>query len=126
MRLLLDTHILLWAMVNDRRLSQEAANLIKDPHNIVLVSAASFWEIAIKTSLNKVSISLLALAQAMTESGFETLSINVDHCLQLARLPLLHRDPFDRMLVAQSRAEPAMLVTSDKALAEYGETVLLV
>ena len=113
-------------MANDQRLSPEAASLIIDPQNMILVSSVSFWEIAVKKRLDKIEISLPELLEAVRACDFETLSVRPEHCIQLADLPLLHRDPFDRMLVAQSRVEPAILVTSDRTLSDYGETVMLV
>ncbi len=126
MKILLDTHILLWGLANDRKLSSKAANLLKDPVNEVLVSAASLWEIAIKFGFGRIEIAQDELIGAIQRSGFTPLPVTFEHCVFLADLPMLHRDPFDRMLVAQSLAEPAMLVTNDKILKDYGSTVLLV
>jgi len=121
-----DTHILLWGLANDRKLSPKGASLLKDPMNEVLVSAASLWEISIKQGIGRITISQNELVEAIEKSGFRQLTITFEHCAQLADLPLLHRDPIDRMLVAQSLSEPAMLVTNDRMLKEYGSTVLLV
>ena len=126
MQLLLDTHILLWVMSNDKRLSKDVAKMILDSHNRVIVSSVSFWEISIKKVLGKISISLTDLKKSVEECQFELLPFTAEHCIALSELPLLHRDPFDRMLVAQSKLEPATLVTSDSALSGYGEFVLLV
>jgi PIN domain nuclease of toxin-antitoxin system len=126
MKILLDTHILLWGLANDRKLSPKAANLLKDPVNEVLVSAASLWEIAIKFGLGRIEIAQDELIDAIQRSGFTQLPVTFAHCASLTDLPLIHRDPFDRMLIAQSLAEPAMLVTNDEILKDYGSTVLLV
>jgi PIN domain nuclease of toxin-antitoxin system len=126
MRILLDTHILLWALTADRNLSTEAANLLKDPKNEVLVSAASLWEISIKHALGRLSLSPLEIAQAIHATGFSPLPITFEHCTRLSGLPSVHNDPFDRMLVSQSLSEPAMLVTHDRLLKDYGSTILLV
>lgn len=126
MRILLDTHILLWALTVDRKLSAEAAKLLKDPNNEVLVSAASLWEISIKYALGRLSLSPLEITEAIRMTGFCPLPITFEHCTRLSALPPVHSDPFDRMLVAQSLSEPAMLVTHDRLLRDYGNTVLLV
>jgi PIN domain nuclease of toxin-antitoxin system len=123
MKLLLDTHVLIWCMTNDRKLPARAKELIENTKNEVLVSAVSLWEIAVKEGLGRISISQSELRKSIIEGDFEQLPITFDHCEQLASLPQIHRDPFDRMLVAQSKAEPAILVTHDKTLGAYGETV---
>lgn len=126
MRVLLDTHILLWWLMDDRRLPKAADNIIKDPDNAVFVSAASIWEVAIKASLGQIEADPLAIQSAIEPSGFTELSITGKHAAQVAKLPSYHRDPFDRMLVAQSLAEPMRLLTSDTLLAKYGDMVLAV
>lgn len=126
MQLLLDTNVLLWAMSNDRRLTRDVAKMILDPHNRVIVSAVSFWEISVKKSLGKISISLPALKDHVEECQFDVLPILVEHCIALSELPHLHRDPFDRMLLAQSKLEPAQLVTGDRLLSSYGDFVMVV
>ncbi|CAN5130031.1 type II toxin-antitoxin system VapC family toxin [soil metagenome] len=126
MRILLDTHILLWALSSDPRLSNEAVKLIGDSKNEVLVSAASIWEISIKYSLGRLSHSPAEITEAAISTGFSQLPIAFEHCHALAALPAVHSDPFDRMLIAQSLTEPAILVTHDRLLKEYGSTILLV
>jgi PIN domain nuclease of toxin-antitoxin system len=125
MRLLVDTHLLLWATAKSRRLPKEARRLLEDPGNEVFFSAASLWEIVIKAALHepdfKVDVSLLR--PALAEMGFAELPVTGAHAERLAGLPPLHKDPFDRMLVAQSLAEPLVLLTNDEALAGYGEVV---
>lgn len=126
MQLLLDTNVLLWAMANDKRLPRETAKMILDPQNRVIVSSVSFWEITVKKTLGKISISLPDLKKHVEECQFELLPVTAEHCIGLADLPLLHHDPFDRLLVSQSRLEPAILLTGDNFLAAYGELVIVV
>lgn len=126
MQLLLDTNVLLWAMANDKRLPRDTAKMILEPQNRVIVSSVSFWEISVKKTLGKISISLADLKQHIHDCQFDLLPVTAEHCIGLAELPLLHRDPFDRMLVSQSRLEPAILVTGDSLLAAYGEFVMVV
>jgi len=128
MRMLVDTHLLLWAAASSRRLPQEARRLMQDPENEVLYSAASLWEIAIKAALRKADFraDVALLRPALVEMGFKELSISGAHVERLPQLPHLHKDPFDRMLVAQSLAEPLVLLTNDSVLAGYGEGVRVV
>jgi PIN domain nuclease of toxin-antitoxin system len=126
MQLLLDTNVLLWAMSNDKRLARDTAKLILDPQNRVIVSAVSFWEVSVKKSLGKISISLEDLKNNVEECQFDLLPITAEHCIKLSDLPQLHRDPFDRMLVTQSKLEPAILLTGDSFLASYGDFVVVV
>lgn len=125
MRLLLDTHILLWAMAGDHRLGKAEA-LILDPTNTVTVSTASYLELAIKISQGKINVSIPQLRAAVMDSGFEELPVNGLHAEVLAGLPWRHKDPFDRILVAQALAEPLRLVTADALVADYTDTVILV
>ena len=126
MRVLLDTHILLWWVMDDRRLPKDAERIIRDPDNSIFVSAASIWEIAIKASLGQIEADPFAIQAAIEPSGFTELPITGKHAAQVAKLPSHHRDPFDRMLVAQSLAEPMRLLTRDATLARYGDIVLIV
>jgi PIN domain nuclease of toxin-antitoxin system len=121
MRLLLDTHLLLWTVGPDERLSSEARELIADPGNEPLFSIASLWEAAIKRSLRRedFQVDLRLLRRGLLDHGFEQLSITAEHTLAVADLPPLHRDPFDRMLVAQSIVEGVILLTADPAVARY-------
>jgi PIN domain nuclease of toxin-antitoxin system len=127
MRLLLDTHILLWALGQPKRLPAAAVPLLEDPANDVLFSAASVWEIAIKSQVGRAGFAASAerIAHAAAESGFVELPIRAAHCARTAALPLHHRDPFDRLLVAQALEEPARLLTVDAQLAPYSELVTL-
>jgi PIN domain nuclease of toxin-antitoxin system len=128
MRLLVDTHLLLWAAASSRRLPAEARRLMEDPENDVFYSAASLWEIAIKSALRKPDFKadVALLRPALVEMGFVELQVSGAHALKVAALPPLHKDPFDRMLVAQSLSEPLVLLTNDAVLTGYGEVVRVV
>ena len=128
MRLLVDTHLLLWAAARSRRLPREARRLVEDPANEVFYSAASLWEIAIKASLRRCDfkVDLTLLRPALAVMGLLELPVSGAHAERLASLPPIHKDPFDRMLVAQSLSEPLILLTNDAALAAYGEGIRVV
>lgn len=121
MKLLLDTHVLIWWDAG-QRLSAAARAAIRDADE-VYVSAASAWEIAIKASLGKV-VSSRSVSEAAAECGFFELPVTFAHAEQLSTLPALHRDPFDRLLVAQAIAEDLTVVTRDPAIAQYGVLVI--
>jgi PIN domain nuclease of toxin-antitoxin system len=121
-RLLLDTNVILWALSNDKRIAT-ITNLLLDDDNEVFVSTASWWEIAIKVGIGKLDANLVELRQASIESGFNELPVLGVHTEMLSDLPLLHRDPFDRLIVAQAMAEPMQLLTGDKLLEQYSELV---
>jgi PIN domain nuclease of toxin-antitoxin system len=125
MRLLLDTHIFIWAVADSRRLTAAARQQMLAA-NEVYVSAASIWEIAIKARLGKITGDSERLAMAIEDSGFIELPVTARHSARVAQLPLHHHDPFDRLLVAQSLSEPLLLLTADEALASYGELVKVV
>ncbi len=118
MRLLLDTHVLLWALAESPELARDLRRKIADPGNDVLVSAASVWEIAIKKRLGKLDApdNLLEVLEA---SDFSPLSINFVHASAAGSLPPQHDDPFDRMLIAQAQSEGLILVTADRRLRAY-------
>lgn len=120
MRLLLDTHILLWWLSDDRKLTKIARDLIANPDNDVLVSAASVWEISIKAALGRLEIELDDLEDAIVKNGFRPLPIALRHALTAGRLPNVHRDPFDRMLVAQASVEELRIVSHDRVFERYG------
>ena len=125
MRLLLDTHTFLWFVWGDPKLSRVARDHIEDPANRKWVSTASMWEIAIKVAAGKLSLARPLdefLTLHVEENGFRTLTIRRAHVLRTAALPLHHRDPFDRMLVAQSLVEDMALLSADPALEAYGIT----
>lgn len=119
MRLLLDTHIVLWALSDDRRLDKSTRDLIVSPANEILVSSASIWEISIKASLGRIAIEIDNLEGAIADARFEPLAINFSHATAAGKLPLVHRDPFDRMLVAQAGVEELRIVTHDRIFARY-------
>jgi len=118
LRLLVDTHTFLWWRGDDARLGEAERQAIRDGQNDVFLSAASIWEIAIKHSLGRLEIPEPASAAAV-RLGFEPLAISFAHAEATALLPPLHRDPFDRMLVAQARAEGLTLVTHDPLIRAY-------
>lgn len=118
-RLLLDTHALLWWLSDDRRLGPEARNLIADPGNTVFVSAASGWEIGIKRAAGKLHAPP-DLDAEIERNGFTHLPVTFFHGEQAGALPRHHRDPFDRMLIAQAQAEGLVLVTADEDFRPYG------
>jgi PIN domain nuclease of toxin-antitoxin system len=121
-KLLLDTHVLLWWVAGDRRLSKAIKAVVSSTGNDVAVSAATFWEVAIKSALGRIDVDLEELRVAALDDGFLELPVQIDHTLQLAGLPEHHRDPFDRLLVAQSIAENRRLVTTDQAILRYRGT----
>ena len=128
MRLLLDTHIALWAISDDPRLSGAARALITAPENEIFVSAASIWEISIKYRLGRTNMPVSG-AEALgwfRESGYRLLSISPEHAVAVEALAPLHADPFDRMLVAQALYEPLRLVTHDGQVARYSDTIIAV
>ena len=118
-RLLLDTHTLLWWLADDLQLGRRARVLIEDQRNAVFVSAASAWEISIKKAFGKLEAPD-GLDELVEDEGFEQLPISFFHGERAGALPSLHRDPFDRMLVAQAQAEGLDLITADPMIAKYG------
>jgi PIN domain nuclease of toxin-antitoxin system len=125
MRTLLDTHVLLWALAEPRRLDGETRTVIESRDTEVLFSAASIWEIAIKSGLGRRDFAFdpAEIARAALDTGFTELVVRSNAAALVGRLPLLHRDPFDRVLVAQAIVEPAILYTTDKQLVPYSELV---
>ena len=124
MTLLLDTHTYLWWISNPSELTTAAANALSDRQNRVLVSVVVLWEIAIKRVIGKL-VAPVDLEQDVLRLGFELLPISVTHIVATEKLPLLHRDPLDRMLVAQAMVEQATLVTRDTNLPPYGVAILI-
>ena len=121
MNLLLDTHILLWAAGQPERLSQEALDLLEDRKNQLLFSAASLWEITIKRGLGREDFQVdpHLLRRGLFDNGYHELPITSAHAVAVDLLPPLHKDPFDRLLVAQADTEGALLLTSDDRVAQY-------
>ena len=128
MRLLLDTHIVLWWESNHPRLTGTVRELVGVTSEAVFVSRASLWEIAIKISTGRLRMDIARFVRNVEQHGFEWLDIKNGHLLMVATLPAFddHRDPFDRLLVAQSQTEPLTLLTADATLARYGPTVRVV
>ncbi len=124
MRVLLDTHIFLWATSGSTSLRAGARRAIENA-DAVFVSAASIWEIAIKARLGKIKADADALVAAIESSGFVELPVSAAHAARVARLPLLHSDPFDRLLIAQAISEPLQFLTADAALRPYSDLVAL-
>ncbi|MBP1149441.1 type II toxin-antitoxin system VapC family toxin [Methylocaldum sp. 14B] len=125
MRLLLDTHVLLWVLADDAALSNTARAEI-DRAEAVYASAASIWEISIKSALGKLKIDQRCLPDRLIEAGFLPLPVTWEHANAVRKLPNLHRDPFDRILIAQAITEPLRFMTADRALAGYSELVVLI
>ncbi len=128
MRVLLDTHLLLWAAAGSPRLSAEARGIIEDPGNAMLFSAASIWEVAIKNGLGRADFRVdpRALRAGLLAAGYVELVISGAHVVAVDGLPALHRDPFDRLLVAQALAEGVVLVSSDPMVGRYAGSVRVV
>ena len=125
MRLLLDTQIALWALTGSARLGSLAQGLVEDPEHEVYVSSASVWEIAIKYALTRglMPISGARAAELFTQAGYRELPVTWRHAAMVDSLPLIHHDPFDRILIAQSLMEPMKLLSRDAIVASYGAMV---
>ena len=121
MKLLLDTQVLLWAAAQPERLTREALRLLEDTANELLFSAASIWEVSIKATLGRADFQVepRVLRRALVDNGYAELPITSTHALGIDALPPSHRDPFDRLLVAQAVAEGITLVTADPQVAAY-------
>jgi PIN domain nuclease of toxin-antitoxin system len=121
MRLLLDTHLLVWAALEPDRLSAAARKLMKDAGNQLIFSAASFWEIAIKRGLGRSDFRVdpRLLRRGLLDNDYSELPIGTDHALAMDGLPPLHKDPFDRILIAQAMVEGITLLTVDARIAQY-------
>ena len=127
MKLLLDTHVLLWALGGVERLPPGVRREIEDPENEILFSAASIWEIVIKASQGRSDFANdpVLIDREARAAGFKELAISAGHALAVQGLPLHHKDPFDRLLIAQALTEPAWLYTADKQMAHYEGPVRL-
>lgn len=128
MKLLLDTHLLLWAAGSPEKLSQTARELLEDPGNLLLFSAANLWEISIKRGLGRddFQVDPRLLRRGLLDNGYEELAITGAHSVAIDGLPAIHKDPFDRLLVAQSMVEGIQLLTSDALVAQYPGPIRLV
>ena len=123
MNLLLDTHALLWWLGDDSSLSEQAREAIAAPENAVFLSAAVVWEIRIKQSIGKLTVPPV-FGDVLADEHFVELPITIDHVNQLEGLPMIHRDPFDRMLVAQAMFEGLTIVSRDQVIGAYGVKVV--
>lgn len=125
MNLLLDTHILLWVAGQPDRLSEECREMLLNPANTLIFSAASLWEITIKTGIGRSDFNVdpIRLRKMLLLNTYRELPISSEHATALIALPLLHKDPFDRMLITQARIEGLILITSDAKVAAYGEGI---
>ena len=121
MKFLLDTHLLLWAAGQPERLSKPARELIENPDNMLFFSAASIWEIAIKSSLGREDFKADSrlIRRGLIDNGYQEIAISSEHAAGVQALPLVHKDPFDRLLIAQSLVEGMPLVTVDPILSQY-------
>ncbi len=126
MKLLLDTHVLLWAAGQPEKLSDSARTLLTTPENTLYFSVASIWEIVIKRGLGweNFKVDPRRLRKMLIIHGYRELSVAAEHVFTVETLPLLHKDPFDRLLLAQARSEGMLLVTVDASLSQYSESVL--
>ena len=126
MKLLLDTHIILWAAGQPDRLSDPTRIMLLDPRNALFFSAASIWEVVIKRGIGRddFKVDPHRLRKMLIVNGYTELSVTAEHVLRVDTLPMLHKDPFDRLLVAQARSEAMRLLTVDSAIIQYGEAVL--
>jgi PIN domain nuclease of toxin-antitoxin system len=123
MKVLLDTHVFLWLIIGDERLSKKAKQVFLDPQNQIFLSAVSLWEIGIKKSLGKLSLKngwVKQLEKEMKINTIQVLPIEMTHCDHISKLPFHHRDPFDRMLISQAIAERMAIVTGDSRFSDYG------
>lgn len=128
MRLLLDTQVALWGLTNDPRLTQKAQELIVNPNNDVFVSVASLWEISIKHQLGRgdMPVSGSRATELFSAAGYQLLPIQVAHAIAVESLPSIHNDPFDRMLIVQALTEPMRLLTHERTVARYSDTIIFV
>jgi len=125
MKLLIDTHLLLWAAAD--KLPKKAVTYFTNEENELLFSSASIWEIIIKKSLNRSDFQIdpVTLYWGLLDNGYTELAITSRHTLLVADLPKIHKDPFDRILIAQSKAEGVILLTSDQGIAKYSSSILI-
>lgn len=118
MKYLLDTHILIWWAEDSKKLKTEHKKIIADPENIIFVSVVSVWEVIIKTKLKKIRLKT-SIDKIIEKYDFNVLDIEMDHVLELNKLKDYHKDPFDRLLIAQSKIEDLILLTDDKLINQY-------
>ena len=128
MKLLLDTHILLWAVGEPEKLSESIRSLLTTSENMLFFSAASIWEIVIKLGLGREDFKIdpYRLRKMLLAHGYTELVVTTEHALKVYSLPFLHKDPFARLLIAQARTEGMLLLTGDSSVSQYQESVLAV
>jgi PIN domain nuclease of toxin-antitoxin system len=127
MKVLLDTHVFIWWVIDDPQLSDTARAVISDPANTIYLSVVSAWEIIIKERTGKLSLPEPAqtyVPSRLNSNGFVSLTVELTHVLQIASLPDHHRDPFDRLLIAQSQIEQVPILTVDRLIGQYAVTVI--
>lgn len=124
MRILIDTHVLLWWLRDDRRLSASMKECIADPANDIYVSVASLWEIVVKIRVGKLDADVSEIMRDVDAQGFKILDISPEHFLTLQELPIHHRDPFDHLLIAQSMTEKFVFMSCDQFVHLYGVRVI--
>jgi len=118
MKYLLDTHILIWWAENNKKLKPRYKEIIADPVNMIFISVVSVWEVIIKTKLKKIRLKT-SIEKIIERYGFHILDIRIDHVLELNKLKDYHKDPFDRLLITQSKVEDLTLLTDDKLINQY-------
>ena len=116
---LIDTHILLWWLTNDTKLSSSTRNILSNPKNRIYISAVSAWEISIKKTIQPSFTFNTNIEECFSQSGFEVLPITTEHVYTLEQLPLIHKDPFDRMLLSQALCEHFVFISADKNIQQY-------
>jgi PIN domain nuclease of toxin-antitoxin system len=128
MRLLLDTHVALWGLIDDPRLTAKAREFILNPDSEIFLSVASIWEISIKYQLKRgdMPVSGSRATELFSAAGYQILPIQAFHATAVESLPSIHNDPFDRMLVAQALTEPMRLITHDRTVSQYSDTIIFV
>ena len=128
MRLLLDTHVLLWAAGQPERLSADALAWLENPDNTLMFSAVSLWEVAIKHALGREDFQVDArlLRRGLLDNGYVELELNSAHAVAIDTLPPIHKDPFDRILIAQAKVEGIVFLTADALLAQYSASIRLI
>lgn len=128
MKILLDTHVALWAITDDPKLPQSALNLIMSANNEITVSAASIWEISIKHSLGRgnMPISGDEALGYFQEAGYRLLPVTAEHAAYVEKLLPIHTDPFDRILISQAKCEPMIFITHDALLSGYGDLIMVI
>jgi PIN domain nuclease of toxin-antitoxin system len=124
MRYLLDTHVILWWLTEPEKIQARAQKIMRDKTNEIFVSSASFWEMAIKKSIGRLILPH-NLLETIAIEGFKTLPIMPEECLGVADLPMIHADPFDRLLVLQAKLHDLVIITRDSKIAEYPVVTLL-